>query len=221
MQEVATRASVNEAVGRSRACFAEQSSKWAADETKARASRLSRRDAALDARFRNQRHVEAVRACDAALQQSLEARAAASRPVGATRSPAVEPSAADDLSSSSDDDSPAAPVKRPPRPVSFLTSAGRVALTPRRLPRLDNVPKYMTWTMATENTLVQARVGRAVARGRALTRDAQEKVQRRLLYADKEGEMIPGTDDSDAEAPVRQSLRPRACHAAHAAPLAG
>ena len=32
---------------------------------------------------------------------------------------------------------------------------------------------------------------------------AQEKVLRRLLYADKEGEMVPGTDDSDAEEPVR------------------
>jgi hypothetical protein len=106
--------------------------------------------------------VEAVRASDAALQQSLEARVATSCAVVATRFPAAEPSAADDPSSSSEDDSPAAPVKRPPRPVSFLTSAGRVALTPRRLPRLDNVPKYMTWTMTTENTLIQAR---AAARG--------------------------------------------------------
>ena len=107
----------------------------------------------------SQRHVEAVRACDAALQQSLDARAASSRPVVAFRASAVEPTAAaDDLSSSSDDESPAAPVKRPPRPVSFVSSAGRVSLTPRRLPRLDNVPKYMTWTMITENTLIQARV---------------------------------------------------------------
>ena len=98
--------------------------------------------------------------------------------------------------------------------MSFVTSAGRVALTPRRLPRLDNVPKYMTWAMATENTLVQARECRAFARRPALTRYAQEKVQRRLLYADKEGEMIPGTDDSDAEAPVRTSVaRARSLHA--------
>ena len=154
-----------------------------------------------------QSHVEAVRACDAALQQSLDARAASSRPVVAFRASAVEPTAAaDDLTSSSDDESPAAPVKRPPRPVSFVSSAGRVSLTPRRLPRLDNVPKYMTWTMITENTLIQARAAAPRLLSR-LTRGScsppQEKVQRRLLYADKEGEMVPGTDDSDAEEPVR------------------
>ena len=114
-----------------------------------------------------QRHVEAVRACDTALQQSLDARAASSRPVVAFRTSAVEPTAAtDELSSSSDEDSPAAPVKRPPRPVSFVSGAGRVSLTPRRLPRLDNVPKYMTWSMITENTLIQARA--AAPRPRSL-----------------------------------------------------
>lgn len=51
---------------------------------------------------------------------------------------------------------------------------------------------------------------RAVVWGLALTScAAQEKVQRRLLYADKEGEMIPGTDDSDADEPVRSSVRAR------------
>ena len=43
MQEATTRASVHEAVARSRACFAEQSSKWAADETQARVARDSLR----------------------------------------------------------------------------------------------------------------------------------------------------------------------------------
>ena len=151
--------------------------------------------------------MEAVRACDAALQQSLEARAASSRSVVAFRASAVDPAAAaDDMSSSSDDDSPAAPVKRPPRPVSFVSSAGRVSLTPRRLPRLDNVPKYMTWSMITENTLIQARAAAPRLRPWLTPQGcclSQEKVQRRLLYADKEGEMVPGTDDSDAEEPVR------------------
>ena len=151
--------------------------------------------------------MEAVRACDAALQQSLEARAASSRSVVAFRASAADPAAAaDDMSSSSDDDSPAAPVKRPPRPVSFVSSAGRVSLTPRRLPRLDNVPKYMTWSMITENPLIQARAAAPRLRPWLTPRGccpSQEKVQRRLLYADKEGEMVPGTDDSDADEPVR------------------
>ena len=43
MEAVAVSAAVNEAVGRSRACFAEQSKNWAVDETKARAVGASRR----------------------------------------------------------------------------------------------------------------------------------------------------------------------------------
>ena len=43
----------------------------------------------------------------------------------------------------------------------------------------------------------------------------QEKVQRRLLYADKEGEMVPGTDDSDAEEPVRVSASDAVAPRAH------
>ena len=70
------------------------------------------------------------------------------------------------------------------------------------MPRVDNVPKYTTWMMATENTHVQVRTGRvAQNRGGDLTAailPTQEEVQRRLLYADKEGEMVPGTD-SEAE----------------------
>ena len=165
-----------------------------------------------------QRHVVSVRASDAALQRLLQARAAASAPVVAFRCSAAEPTAADDLSSSTDDESPAAPVTRAPRPVSFVSEAGRVAITPCRLPRLDNVPKYMTWTMTTENTLVQARKHARRARrspSGVTLRASQEELQRRLLYADKEGEMIPGTDDSDAEEPVRTNASSEAPVSAH------
>ncbi len=63
----------------------------------------------------------------------------------------------EDEPDSSASDSPAAPVKRGPRPVCFVTAGGRAAITPRRMARVDNVPKYTTWIMTTENTHVQAR----------------------------------------------------------------
>ena len=76
MQEGAARAAVNEAVGRSRACFAQQSRKWAADEAQARAPPASPRSAASEARARHnsgtwRRSGRATLRCSSRLKHAL------------------------------------------------------------------------------------------------------------------------------------------------------
>jgi hypothetical protein len=192
----------------SRAAYAEQSALWAADQAQVRAVATTAQEGVrrLTPRL-PQAHVRSAQETAAALQSALDARAAASAAsVVSFRQTAPDAAAMDEPESSSSDDEPAAPKKRGPRPVCFVAAGSRSTITPRRMARVDNVPKYTTWIMTTENTHVQARRDARSQRhspAAPLTlRAAQEEVQRRLLYADKEGEMVPGTD-SDADEMVR------------------